>query len=72
MGRMSRLNSTVLCGVLWKRELIGQTESAATARIERVAVFDLEKREEDDWATGLRTSVAGKSRSTQSFSGMVD
>jgi hypothetical protein len=61
MGRMSRLNSTALCGFLWKRELIGQTESAATARIERVAVFDLEKRKEDAWATGSRTSVAGKS-----------
>jgi hypothetical protein len=51
MGRMSRLNSTVLGGVLWKRELIGQTASPATARIQRVAVFDLEKGKEDAWAT---------------------
>src|SRR5271156_2302726 len=72
MGRMSRLNSTVLCAVLWKRELIGQTESAATARKERVAVFDREKRKEDAWATGSATSLAGKSPSTQSFRGMVD
>ena len=72
MGRMSRLNSTVLCGVLWKRELIGQTASAATARIQRVAVFDLEKRKEDAWATASILSRnliqrAATTRSTPHF-----
>src|ERR1700749_1625203 len=54
MGRMSRLNSTLLCRVLWKRELIGQTASAATARIQREAVLDLKKRKKDAWATAHR------------------
>ena len=69
---MSRLNSTVLWGFRWKRELIGQTKSATTARIERVAVFDLEKRKEDAWVTGSPTSLTGNWPLPQSFSGMVD
>jgi len=52
IGRISRLNSTGFCELLWRKELIGQTETAATARILRVAVFDLEKRKADAWATG--------------------
>jgi hypothetical protein len=53
MGRMSRLNSTVFCGVRWKTEVIGQTARAATARIQRVPVLDLKIEETDAWATAV-------------------
>jgi len=50
---MSRLNSTVFCGVLWKTELIGQTARAAPARIQTVAVLDPKIEETDAWATAV-------------------
>ena len=62
MGWMSRLNSTVFWGVLWKRELaIGRADTAATARIKNAAVFNLRTRDLAGPATVDVTSIEEKS-----------
>src|SRR6185437_5176711 len=64
---MSRLNSTVFWGVLWKRGLaIGQantaaTATAATARIKNAAVFNLGTRDLAGLATVDVPSIEEKS-----------